>query len=405
MSSGQTLSQLESGPDSIELAEISGDAQPSQPLPSQTPPSPWTNPEILSGFPQTAQFLAADPDKSAVIFRRFDKVSIRNLLHLEGRVAALESIQKNLDREDNDQYWENDHIAAAAQSWEDFAVLGTEMGLRSDSMKIPYGAYEMWNQTREKRLAVQRSIAQSSAKKQSNQSESAITPDSTKPLSGIAETSELIQLRWDVALAINCAVKEYQEALLLYNRLLSLEAPAKRSRETVADWFEGVVTDPRTKEKIEIRDTPQFLRVSAMHNVFGAGKGTKKDSEMISNDLVSLHSPADDDLLSKKIADSSWIYRLFKDKSMSDKEISFVPEKKIHKGVTLIGLVAAIAFLIAAIWTIWAIHPFVVKLGVLTAYVVLFGVWVNYATTATRSEVFGATAAYAAVLVVYVGKG
>ena len=90
---------------------------------------------------------------------------------------------------------------------------------------------------------------------------------------------------------------------------------------------------------------------------------------------------------------------------MSDKEISFVPEKKIHKGVTLIGLVAAIAFLIAAIWTIWAIHPFVVKLGVLTAYVVLFGVWINYATTATRSEVFGATAAYAAVLVVYVGKG
>ena len=72
------------------------------------------------------------------------------------------------------------------------------------------------------------------------------------------------------------------------------------------------MTDPRTKEKIEIRDTPQFLRVSAMHNVFGAGKGTKKDSEMISNDLVSLHSPADDDLLSKKIADSSWIYRLFK---------------------------------------------------------------------------------------------
>lgn len=214
MSSGQTLSQLESGPDSIELAEISGDAQPSQPLPSQTPPSPWTNPEILSGFPQTAQFLAADPDKSAVIFRRFDKVSIRNLLHLEGRVAALESIQKNLDREDNDQYWENDHIAAAAQSWEDFAVLGTEMGLRSDSMKIPYGAYEMWNQTREKRLAVQRSIAQSSAKKQSNQSESAITPDSTKPLSGIAETSELIQLRWDVALAINCAVKEYRNSLI-----------------------------------------------------------------------------------------------------------------------------------------------------------------------------------------------
>ena len=92
---------------------------------------------------------------------------------------------------------------------------------------------------------------------------------------------------------------------------------------------------------------------------------------------------------------------------MSDKEIDYVPEKTIHKWVTFIGLVAAIAFLIAAIWVIWVIPQrlFVVKLGVLTAFVILFGIWVNYATTATRSEVFAATAAYAAVLVVYVGKG
>ena len=79
-------------------------------------------------------------------------------------------------------------------------------------------------------------------------------------------------------------------------------------------------------------------------------------------------------------------------------------EKKIHKWVTFIGLVFAIAFLIVAIWVIYVIKKFVVKLGVLTAFVAVFGVWINYATTATRSEVFAATAAYAAVLVVYVGK-
>lgn len=217
MPPGQAASQLESGSQSVELHEITTfPGKPSKPIPLRPPSSPWTNPEILSGFPQTAQFLAADPDKSAVIFRRFDRVSIRNLLNLEGRVAALESIQKNLDREDNDQHWQNDHIAAAAQSWEDFAVLGTEMGHRptADSMKIPYGAYEMWNQTREKRLAVQRSIAQSGAKKQSNQPESVITPNSTEPLSCSEETKHLIQLRWDVALAIKHAVKEYRNSLI-----------------------------------------------------------------------------------------------------------------------------------------------------------------------------------------------
>ena len=80
----------------------------------------------------------------------------------------------------------------------------------------------------------------------------------------------------------------------------------------MANWLKGVVTDPKTKEEKEIRDTPQFLKTSAMHNIFGAKKGTEKDSEMISRDLVSLHSPADDDLLSKKIANSSWIYSFFK---------------------------------------------------------------------------------------------
>ena len=232
MSSHQIASQLESGLESHELAQPSADIQPSQPpfsptvdvqpsetlstvdvQPSQPPQSPWTNPDILSGFPQTAQFLAADPDKSAVIFRRFDNLSIRNLLNLEGRVAALESLQKKLDREDNDKYWQNDHIAAAAQSWEDFAILGTEMGYRSTKDSIPYGAYEMWNQTREKRLAVQREIAERPKMKQSGQLPSAITTDSTEPLDCSAETRQLIQLRWDVAVAIKHAVKEYRNSL------------------------------------------------------------------------------------------------------------------------------------------------------------------------------------------------
>lgn len=91
---------------------------------------------------------------------------------------------------------------------------------------------------------------------------------------------------------------------------------------------------------------------------------------------------------------------------MSDSEIIYVPEKSIHKSVTLIELVAAVAFLIAAIWTLWVVPTkfYVVKLGVLTVFVILFGIWVSLATPATKSEIFAATAAYAAVLVVYVGK-
>ena len=89
---------------------------------------------------------------------------------------------------------------------------------------------------------------------------------------------------------------------------------------------------------------------------------------------------------------------------MSDSEIIYVPEKRIHKSVTLIELVAAVAYLVVAIWTLYVVKPYKVKLGVLTAFVILFGIWVSLATPATKSEIFAATAAYAAVLVVYVGK-
>lgn len=92
---------------------------------------------------------------------------------------------------------------------------------------------------------------------------------------------------------------------------------------------------------------------------------------------------------------------------MPDKEIYYAREKDISRWSTHIQLVAAIVFLLAAIWLIWAIPErlFVVKLGVLTAFVILFGVWVNYGPMTTKLEIYGATAAYAAVLVVYVGRG
>ena len=107
---------------------------------------PWTDSELLSGFPQTAHFLAADPDKSAVIFRRFDKVSIRNLLYLEGRIAALETLQDDLDKEDKNDHSQDDDVAAAAASWEDFELLG------STGWNFPKVAGSKWKSKRLDRI-------------------------------------------------------------------------------------------------------------------------------------------------------------------------------------------------------------------------------------------------------------
>lgn len=73
--------------------------------------------------------------------------------------------------------------------------------------------------------------------------------------------------------------------------------------------------------------------------------------------------------------------------------------------VITFNMAAAIGFLIAAMWALWAIDNFAAKLAAMTRFVVGFSLWLGIFTNASKMEVFGGTAAYAAVLVVYVGKG
>lgn len=80
----------------------------------------------------------------------------------------------------------------------------------------------------------------------------------------------------------------------------------------MADWFKGVYTNPKTGERQEIRTTPQFYEDSAMSDIFERGLRKSKHSERTPNDLVSLHSPADDDSISKMIANSGLTFKVLK---------------------------------------------------------------------------------------------
>jgi len=57
-------------------------------------------PEPISGFPRVAAKIASDPDKTTVLFRRFDRLSARNILYLEAEIAELEAQQNTFDHQD-----------------------------------------------------------------------------------------------------------------------------------------------------------------------------------------------------------------------------------------------------------------------------------------------------------------
>lgn len=72
---------------------------------------PWTKYPL--GYPRFAAFMASDEDKSTTIFRRFQRLSARNLLYLESELADLEAEQDRLDALSRD----DDNLKKSMKGW------------------------------------------------------------------------------------------------------------------------------------------------------------------------------------------------------------------------------------------------------------------------------------------------
>ncbi|KAF5232585.1 hypothetical protein FAUST_8617 [Fusarium austroamericanum] len=82
--------------------------------------------------------------------------------------------------------------------------------------------------------------------------------------------------------------------------------------------------------------------------------------------------------------------------------IAYASGKKISTFISYISTVLAAVLLIGAIVILYNIDSDNLKLGLIALFTVLFSASVGLLTNAKRAEVFGAAAAYAAVLVVFV---
>lgn len=301
---------------------------------------------LLNGFPRTARFLAADPEKSLIIVRRFDEVAIRNLLFLEGRVAALEGAQKQLDRENFVKYKANTAVTLAAQSWEQFALMGSG---DSDRSEIPESVLNLWYAERAKLMQRvvdrQRGWNEQDRDPEYKDMEPAVrlyhsiqkqiqgcdeellnlrhrrgTPgkiaeleklrkdlimDQKLALGYSEEDLRAVQSRWDTAKALQAALKDYQEAVHRYQGMLKLEEPAARSYETLRDWLRG-----RRATKAGTQDpSPQFLYGSSMSKAYDQDSGVDGGQQATVKDKVSIGKPAARDNWSRYLSRVGWILK------------------------------------------------------------------------------------------------
>lgn len=85
------------------------------------------------GYPALAAWIAHDPDNESYVFRKFDRLSARNLLYLQSQLIALEGTLDRLDEETQES--QDMELRLSAQRWETF-VKNSEDPNRPESRRM-----------------------------------------------------------------------------------------------------------------------------------------------------------------------------------------------------------------------------------------------------------------------------
>ena len=89
--------------------------------------------DYVKGYPSLAAFIASDCDKSTAIYRRFDRLSARNLLYLQSELLELEARQDALDAEDSRGTLKDKE---SARSWQTLQRRAAEPGDSREKEKV-----------------------------------------------------------------------------------------------------------------------------------------------------------------------------------------------------------------------------------------------------------------------------
>ncbi|KAF6228585.1 hypothetical protein HO173_011820 [Letharia columbiana] len=185
---------------------------------------------------------------------------------------------------------------------------------------------------------------------------------------------------------IRLKLREYHEALLLENRVLALAPPKSRTLKGFRKWF--------------ISKTIPVL--------WGQDQNLFTDER----DLVAL-APVETDRLD--IFLQSYFSWFFKEKQQPEsgddtyginREIFYYPQRRIERAGAVLSVLFSAILLIGAIVCLLLVsdRSINIRVGLIVLFISLFALVVGLLTNARRAEIFGATAAYAAVLVVFVSN-
>ncbi|UZP40192.1 hypothetical protein NXS19_008008 [Fusarium pseudograminearum] len=183
----------------------------------------------------------------------------------------------------------------------------------------------------------------------------------------------------ELAKKIKETLKEYKETLVLDATILSMRQPTRQAHEAFRKyyWSENNGED-------------------SIPTLFGSSETLYDDRK----DLVALRRPSEEDRLSALFRKHMPL--LFLEKRSQDSNVHYISARRISVAVGVINILLAAAFLYGAILNLYYVESQTTRLGLIAGYTTAFAVCIALLTNANKGEVFGACAAYAAVLVVFV---
>lgn len=174
-----------------------------------------------------------------------------------------------------------------------------------------------------------------------------------------------------------------EEALLRQNQISALEKPKKRAVEV-------------SRHLSQVDDVHDNTGTKRRQHALSGLAGQRLDDRN-PRDLVAVRKPAEQDLLSRFLQEH-WMFKT----TGAGYDCEHIKENHVSWVAAGVSTVAAALLLLGAIVLLHFLRDEKTQLGVIALLTVLFATSVGVLTNARRAETFAATAAYAAVLVVFV---
>ncbi|TGJ81571.1 hypothetical protein E0Z10_g7193 [Xylaria hypoxylon] len=262
--------------------------------------------------------MASDRDKTAAVFKRFDRLAARNLLALQSELAELESRLDHYDQEDQ----MNRETMQSLRNWQDYKARAAE------------------------------------------------EPERMELLAQVKRT-----------------MREYTtkgEALIFESTLTHISPPDRKTLKAFRfNLFHGRPGQEGT------------------FPILGGQSSNLYDDP---DDLVALQVAEDSDRLTMFVKDNfGFLFQEEAPNGGSDlPDVGYASGRKIASFIAYLSTILAVLLLFGAILILYKVNSDDIKLGLISLFTLLFAASTGLLTNAKRSEVFASTAAYAAVLVVFV---